>query len=143
MPFQFCHYYWITIFKFLFIFSAYRGKDSRFAMEQNVGPSVVGIQASGWLYNMTLNLSNEGVHLTYSGDSPFLMKLSLGNQVNIPRNFPPKYRYMWLIASICPHYAMDQRAYELMFPFPSVLKYPKQHWYTVKTSDVYALMRHI
>ena len=59
-------------------------------MEQNVGPSVVGIQDSGWLYNMTLNLSNEGVHLTYSGDSPFLMKLFLGKSSEYSEEFPTK-----------------------------------------------------
>ena len=61
-------------------------------MEQNVGPSEVGIQTSGWLYNMTLNLFNEGVHLAYSGDSPFLMRLFLGksneNSDEFPTNIP-------------------------------------------------------
>ena len=59
-------------------------------MEQNVGPSVVGDQDSGWLYNMTLKLSNEGVHLTYSGDSPFLMRLFLGKSSEHAEEFPTK-----------------------------------------------------
>ena len=59
-------------------------------MEQNLGPSVVGDQASGWLYKMTLKLSNEGVHLTYSGDSPFLMKLFLGKSCEYSEEFPTK-----------------------------------------------------
>ena len=57
-------------------------------MEQNLGPSLVGVQTSGWLYNMTLNLASKGVHLTYSGDSPFLMKLFLGKSVESSNEFP-------------------------------------------------------
>ena len=31
--------------------SAYRGKDARYSMELNLGPTIVGDQESGWLYN--------------------------------------------------------------------------------------------
>ena len=48
----------------VFCFAAYRGKDSRFAMKQNLGPTLVGVQESGWLLNKTLELSNRGVKLT-------------------------------------------------------------------------------
>ena len=61
----------------VFCFAAYRGKDSRFAMEQNLGPTIAGVQESGWLFMKTLELSKRGVNLTYSGDSPFLMRLVL------------------------------------------------------------------
>ena len=33
--------------------SAYRGKDSRYAKEQNVGLTTAGEQASGWFYSQT------------------------------------------------------------------------------------------
>lgn len=60
------------------MFSAYRGKDSRFALEQNIGPSVAGDQCSGWLFQQTKQLQEKGVILTISGDSPFLLRLILG-----------------------------------------------------------------
>ena len=62
----------------VFCFASYRGKDSRFAMEQNLGPTVAGDQSSGWLYQKTSELSDRGVNLTYSGDTPFLLRLILG-----------------------------------------------------------------
>ena len=55
----------------VFCFAAYRGKDSRFAMEQNLGPTLAGVQESGWFFNKTLELSNRGVKVTYSGNSRF------------------------------------------------------------------------
>ena len=74
----------------VFCFAAYRGKDSRFAMEQNLGPTLAGVQESGWLFNKTLELSNRGVKLTYSGDSPFLIRLVLGitNETSTPSKIP-------------------------------------------------------
>ena len=62
----------------VFCFAAYRGKDSRFAMEHNLRPTLAGVQEPGWLFNKALGLSNRGVKLTYSGDSPFLIRLVLG-----------------------------------------------------------------
>ena len=74
----------------VFCFAAYRGKDSRFAMEQNLGPTLAGVQESGWLFNKTFELSNRGVKLTYSGDSPFLIRLILGitNETSSPSRMP-------------------------------------------------------
>ena len=74
----------------VFCFAAYRGKDSRFAMEQNLGPTIAGVQESGWLFMKTLELSKRGVNLTYSGDSPFLMRLVLGitNESASPSKMP-------------------------------------------------------
>ena len=60
------------------MFRAYRGKDSRYAMEQNVGPTKAGDQESGWLYSQTNSLRQLGAKLTYSGDSPFLLRLVIG-----------------------------------------------------------------
>ena len=47
-------------------------------MEQNVGPTTVGDQESGWLYNQTNSLRQLGAKLTYSGNSPFLLQLVIG-----------------------------------------------------------------
>ena len=58
----------------VFCFAAYRGKDSRFALEQNVGYEKVGDQTSGWLFKQTVALRELGVKLTYSGDNPFLLR---------------------------------------------------------------------
>ena len=62
----------------VFCFLAYRGKDARFPMEQNFGPTVVANQATGWLYQQTFALHQLGVKITYSGDSPYLLRLILG-----------------------------------------------------------------
>ena len=56
-------------------FCVYRGKDSRYALEQNVGFETVGDQTTGWLFQQTSALMEQGVKLTYSGDSPFLYRL--------------------------------------------------------------------
>ena len=72
----------------VFCFASYRGKDSRFAMEQNLGPTIAGDQNSGWLYQKTSELSNRGVNLTYSGDTPFLLRLILG--ISCETNFESK-----------------------------------------------------
>ena len=58
----------------VFCFAAYRGKDSRFALEQNVGYENVGDQTFGWLFKQTVALRELGVKLTYSGDNPFLLR---------------------------------------------------------------------
>ena len=58
--------------------SAYPGKDSRYAMEQNVVPTTAGDQESDWLYSQTNSLRQLGAKLTYSGDSPFLLRLVIG-----------------------------------------------------------------
>ena len=47
-------------------------------MEENVGWEVGGDQKSSWLYKQTRELSEEGVLVVYSGDSPFVMRLILG-----------------------------------------------------------------
>ena len=58
----------------VFCFAAYRGKESRFALEQNVGYEKVGDHTSGWLFKQTVALRELGVKLTYSGDNPFLLR---------------------------------------------------------------------
>ena len=58
----------------VFCFAAYRGKDSRYALEQNVGYEKVGDQTSGWLFKQTVALRELGVKLTSSGDNPFLLR---------------------------------------------------------------------
>ena len=62
------------------LFSAYCGKYSRYAMEQNVGPTTAGDQKLGWgwLYSQTNSLRQLWAKLTYSGDSPFLLRLVIG-----------------------------------------------------------------
>ena len=60
------------------MFSSYRKKDSRNAMEQNVGPTTAGDQKSGWLNSQTNSLRQLGAKLTYSGDSPCLLRLVIG-----------------------------------------------------------------
>ena len=59
-------------------------------MEQNLGPAVAGVQESGWFLDKTLELSKQGVLLTYSGDLPFLMRLVLGttNESVSPSKIP-------------------------------------------------------
>ena len=47
-------------------------------MEQSVGPNTAGDQESGWLYSRTNSLGQLGAKLTYSGDSPFLLRLVIG-----------------------------------------------------------------
>ena len=58
----------------VFCFAAYRGKDSKYALEQNVGYEKNGDQTSGWLFKQTVALRELGVKLTYSGDNPFLLR---------------------------------------------------------------------
>ena len=58
------------------------GHDSRFAMEQNLGSTQVGVQKSGWLYQQTKTLVEDfKVKLTLSGDQPFVMRLVNGDNV--------------------------------------------------------------
>ena len=60
----------------------FAGHDSRFAMEQNLGPTQVGVQKSGWLYQQTKTLVEDyKVKLTLSGDQPFVMRLVNGDNV--------------------------------------------------------------
>ena len=74
----------------VFCFAAYSGKGSSFAMEKNRRPTLAGVQESSWLFNKTLELSNRGVKLTYSGDSPFLIRFILGltNETLSPSRMP-------------------------------------------------------
>ena len=57
-------------------------------MEQNLGPTIAGDKSSGWLYQKTSELSDRGVKLTYSGDTPFLLRLILG--ISCETNFESK-----------------------------------------------------
>ena len=41
-------------------------------------PTTAGDQESGWLYSQTNSLRQLGAKLTYSGDSPFLLRLVIG-----------------------------------------------------------------
>ena len=60
----------------------FAGHDSRFAMEQNLGPTDVGVQTSGWLYQQTKTLVEVyKVNLTLSGDQPFVLRLVDGDNV--------------------------------------------------------------
>lgn len=54
------------------------GHDSRYVLETNIGYEKIGCQESAWLYKKTKELHDLGIHLTYSGDQPFLLKLILG-----------------------------------------------------------------
>ena len=74
----------------VFCVACYRGKDARFPMEQNFGPTIVGRQETGWLYKQTKELHSLGVKVTYSGDSPFLLRLILGISNERAREFPSK-----------------------------------------------------
>ena len=47
-------------------------------MEQNNGPTTAGDQEPGWLYSQTNSLRQLGAKLTYSGKSPFLLRLVIG-----------------------------------------------------------------
>ena len=80
----------MSIIQCSILFCCIQGKNSRFALEQNLGPAVAGVQKSGWLFNETLELSKRGVLLTYSEDSPFLMRLVLGttNESVSPSKIP-------------------------------------------------------
>ena len=70
------------------IFAAFRGKDSRFAMEQNLVPSVAGSQETGWLFQQTQTLRHFGVKVTCSGDTPFLNRLIIAAGNDISRDHP-------------------------------------------------------
>ena len=60
----------------------FAGHDSRFTMEQNLGPTDVGVQTSGWLYQQTKTLVEVyKVNQTLSGDQPFVMRLVNGDNV--------------------------------------------------------------
>ena len=74
----------------VFCVGCYRGKDARFPLEQNFGPTIVGRQETGWLYQQTEKLDSLGVKVTYSGDSPFLLRLILGISNERAREFPSK-----------------------------------------------------
>ena len=74
----------------VFCVGCYRGKDARFPLEQNFGPTIVGRQDTGWLYRQTKELDRLGVKLTYSGDSPFLLRLVLGISTDRAKEFPSK-----------------------------------------------------
>ena len=59
--------------------SAYRGKDSSYALEQNVGPTTAGDQESDWLYSQKISLRQLGKFpktskLNYSGNPLFLLQ---------------------------------------------------------------------
>ena len=69
-------------------FSAFRGKDSRFVLEQNIGPIIAGDQETGYLYKQTNELCDRGVKLTYSGDNPFLYRLVIGCDSDQSKKFP-------------------------------------------------------
>ena len=56
--------------KAVFCFASSCGNDSRYAMEQNCGPSILSNQESGWLYRQTEELQALGVEITYSCDRP-------------------------------------------------------------------------
>ena len=74
----------------VFCFLVYRGKDSRFPMEQNFGPTVIGNKVTGWLYQQTLKLHQLGVKISYSGDSPYLLRLILGAGSELENKYPSK-----------------------------------------------------
>ena len=57
-------------------------------MDQNFGPTTLGVQESGWLYRETKQLQNMGVKITYSGDSPFLNRLVLGISSELSSDHP-------------------------------------------------------
>ena len=71
-----------------FRFSSFRGKDSRFTLEQNLGPSVVGNQETGWLYKQTKELSTQGAIVTCSGDNPYLYRLIEGIDGDASSKYP-------------------------------------------------------
>jgi hypothetical protein len=74
----------------MFSVLAFRGKDSRFALEQNLGPTVVGDQKSGRLYQQTKELRRLGAKLTFSGDTLFLLRLILGKSNEKANAYPSR-----------------------------------------------------
>ena len=64
------------------------GKDSRFVLEQNLGPEIAGKQETGWLYKQTKELSTQGAVSTYSGDNPFLYRLILAIDSDASNQYP-------------------------------------------------------
>jgi hypothetical protein len=65
----------------LFMFLVYTGKDSRVAMEMNTYDGGF-FGDRGWLYSQTKQLHDMRVHLTCSGDAPFLCKFIGGIQTD-------------------------------------------------------------
>jgi hypothetical protein len=54
------------------------GKDTRYVLEKNIGCEVLGNQRSGWLFSQTEQLTNLGVIVSYSGDAPFIERITQG-----------------------------------------------------------------
>ena len=70
--------------------SAYRGKDHRYPLELNIGPTIAGNQKTGWLYLQTDTLRRLGVILTFSGDSPWLLRLVMGKSNEKANMYPSR-----------------------------------------------------
>ena len=103
----------------VFCFASYRGKDSRYAMEQNFGPAILGNQESGWLYRQTKELQKLGVIITYSGDSPFLARLVLGISIEHCNEHPSQIPVYVCEENFLPTCcsAIDGRRTSLKVPF--------------------------
>ena len=74
----------------MFTFAIFRGHDSRFILENNIGCSVLGKQETGRLYQQTEQLNQMGIKLTYSGDQPFLLRLIMGISKDDSNEFTSK-----------------------------------------------------
>ena len=81
--------------KAVFTFAIFRGHDSRFILENNIGCSVLGKPETGWLYQQTEQLNQMGIKVTYSGDQPFLLRLIMGiSKVDSNENTSKKPLYV-------------------------------------------------
>ena len=108
-------------------------------MEQNLGPTKAGVQESGWFFMKTLELSKRGVILTYSGDSPFVIRLVLGitNESASPSKMP--------------HYVTEldytptkvKLVYDLMLLCPSETIFQNLPWSSTKIYIQFVLMPRI
>lgn len=64
--------------RYVFSFAQFLGKDTRLNMDLNLGSDAV-VGEKGWLYRETKALSELGVKITLSGDTPWLLRLLNGN----------------------------------------------------------------
>ena len=102
----------------VFCFAVYRGKDSRYGMELNLGSTVAGEQETGWLFQQTQTLRKLGAKVTYSGDNPFLLHLIVNQENDLADATPSKLGLYVGQKELAPHTCgPDGRRTSVQIPF--------------------------
>ena len=113
--------------KSVFTFAIFRGHDSRFILENNVGWKLVGKQESGWLYQETKQLHEMGLKITCSGDQPFLLRLILGISKDDAKEYASKIPlYVGKSLSHTPTATDLQTKQRMKLSTPFITQIPKQ-----------------